>query len=107
MVLTAIILQHVETFQRLVSRFMVSSSMQVSKLPRELKSVHQLCFSSDSCRLFASSSLSSVVVVALDQTDCKYLHTLKHKSGEFRWRFVWIAAKRQTMMSWRRKLLIG
>ncbi|XP_008410766.1 U3 small nucleolar RNA-associated protein 4 homolog [Poecilia reticulata] len=57
------------------------SIQKVSKLPRELKSVHQLCFSSDSCRLFASSSFSSVVVVALDQTDCKYLHTLKHKSG--------------------------
>ncbi|KAM4733990.1 LOW QUALITY PROTEIN: U3 small nucleolar RNA-associated protein 4 homolog [Anableps anableps] len=54
---------------------------KVSKLPKELHSVHQLCFSSDSSRLFASSSLSSVIVVALDQAECKYLHTLKHKSG--------------------------
>ncbi|MEQ2266498.1 hypothetical protein XENORESO_007567 [Xenotaenia resolanae] len=58
------------------------SIQKVSKLPKELRSVHQLCFSSDSSRLFASSSLSSVIVVALDQTECKYLHTLKHKSGE-------------------------
>lgn len=57
------------------------SLQKVSKLPKELRSVHQVCFSSDSTRLFASSSLSSVVVVALDQTECKYLHTLKHKSG--------------------------
>ncbi|MEQ2233507.1 hypothetical protein ILYODFUR_022547, partial [Ilyodon furcidens] len=56
------------------------SIQKVSKLPKELHSVHQLCFSSDSSRLFASSSLSSVIVVALDQTECKYLHTLKHKS---------------------------
>ncbi|XP_012707774.2 U3 small nucleolar RNA-associated protein 4 homolog [Fundulus heteroclitus] len=57
------------------------SIQKVSKLPKELRSVHQLCFSLDSSRLFASSSLSSVVVVALDQTECRYLHTLKHKSG--------------------------
>lgn len=56
--------------------------LQVSKLPRELHSVHQLCFSPDSSKLFASSSCSSIVVVALNQLDCKYLHTLKHKSGE-------------------------
>ncbi|XP_028286790.1 U3 small nucleolar RNA-associated protein 4 homolog [Parambassis ranga] len=54
---------------------------KMSKLPKELRSVHQLCFSSDSSKLFASSSQSSVVVVALSQLECKYLHTLKHKSG--------------------------
>ncbi|XP_037538529.1 U3 small nucleolar RNA-associated protein 4 homolog [Nematolebias whitei] len=56
---------------------------KVSKLPKELQSVHQLCFSSDSSTLFASSSLSSIVVVGLDldQQECKYLQTLKHKSG--------------------------
>ncbi|KAM6936869.1 U3 small nucleolar RNA-associated protein 4 homolog [Xenentodon cancila] len=54
---------------------------KVSKLPKELCSVHQLCFSSDSSKLFASSSQSSVVVVGLNQLDCKYLHTLKPKSA--------------------------
>ncbi|XP_041852001.1 U3 small nucleolar RNA-associated protein 4 homolog [Melanotaenia boesemani] len=56
---------------------------RVSKLPKELGSVYQLCFSSDSSRLFASSSQSLVVVVSLDQLhlECKYLHTLRHKSG--------------------------
>lgn len=54
---------------------------QVSKLPKVLSSAHQLCFSSDSSKLFASSSRSSVIVVALNQTECKYLHTLKPKSG--------------------------
>lgn len=61
-----------------------SSSLQVSKLPKELRSVHQLCFSSDSSKLFASSSHSSVIVVALNQLECKYLHTLRPKSGESR-----------------------
>uniref|UniRef100_A0A8C2XAW2 UTP4 small subunit processome component n=1 Tax=Cyclopterus lumpus TaxID=8103 RepID=A0A8C2XAW2_CYCLU len=55
---------------------------QVSKLPKDLRSAHQLCFSTDSSRLFASSINSSVVVVALNQPECKYLHTLKPKSGE-------------------------
>lgn len=59
-----------------------SPSCQVSRLPKELRSAHQLCFSSDSSRLFASSSHSSVVVVTLDQLECKYLHTLKPKSGQ-------------------------
>ncbi|XP_023150180.2 U3 small nucleolar RNA-associated protein 4 homolog [Amphiprion ocellaris] len=53
---------------------------KVSKLPKELRSVHQLCFSADSSKLFASSSQSSVVVVALNQLECKYLQTLRHKS---------------------------
>uniref|UniRef100_A0AAQ5WWX1 Anaphase-promoting complex subunit 4 WD40 domain-containing protein n=1 Tax=Amphiprion ocellaris TaxID=80972 RepID=A0AAQ5WWX1_AMPOC len=47
----------------------------------QLRSVHQLCFSADSSKLFASSSQSSVVVVALNQLECKYLQTLRHKSG--------------------------
>ncbi|KAM9377059.1 U3 small nucleolar RNA-associated protein 4 homolog isoform 1-T3 [Pholidichthys leucotaenia] len=57
---------------------------KVSKLPKELRSVHQLCFSSDSSRLFASSSHGSVVIVALNKLDCKYVHTLRHKSGSRR-----------------------
>ncbi|KAI3371763.1 hypothetical protein L3Q82_024314, partial [Scortum barcoo] len=57
------------------------SITKVSKLPKDLHSVHQLCFSSDSTKLFASSSSSSVIVVALNQLECKYLHTLKPKSG--------------------------
>lgn len=54
---------------------------KVTKLPKELRSVHQVCFSSDSSRLFAASSQSSVVVVSLKQQDVKHLHTLRHKSG--------------------------
>uniref|UniRef100_A0A8C7ZF61 UTP4 small subunit processome component n=1 Tax=Oryzias sinensis TaxID=183150 RepID=A0A8C7ZF61_9TELE len=57
------------------------SIKKVSKLPKELHSVHQLCFSSDSSRLFASSAQASVVVASLDQLQCKHLHTLKPKSG--------------------------
>ncbi|KAM9854320.1 U3 small nucleolar RNA-associated protein 4 homolog [Aulostomus maculatus] len=57
------------------------SITKVSKLPKLLTSAHQLCFSSDSSKLFASSSQSSVVVVGLSQSECKYLHTLKPKSG--------------------------
>ncbi|KAM4572937.1 U3 small nucleolar RNA-associated protein 4 homolog [Odontesthes bonariensis] len=54
---------------------------KVSKLPKELHSAHQLCFSPDSSKLFASSRQSSVVVVALSPLECKHLHTLRHKSG--------------------------
>ncbi|XP_029953074.1 U3 small nucleolar RNA-associated protein 4 homolog isoform X1 [Salarias fasciatus] len=54
---------------------------KVSRLPRELRCVQQLCFSSDSSRLFASSSQSSVVVVALNQQEVKHLHTLRPKAG--------------------------
>ncbi|XP_069385015.1 U3 small nucleolar RNA-associated protein 4 homolog [Paralichthys olivaceus] len=57
------------------------SVTKVSKLPKSLRSVHQLCFSPDSSKLFASSSHSSVIVVALNQSECKYLSTLKPKSG--------------------------
>uniref|UniRef100_UPI0037E87EF1 U3 small nucleolar RNA-associated protein 4 homolog n=1 Tax=Semicossyphus pulcher TaxID=241346 RepID=UPI0037E87EF1 len=57
------------------------SITKVSRIPKELRSAHQLCFSSDSSKLFASSSHSSVVVVALNQLECKYLLTLKPKSG--------------------------
>lgn len=57
------------------------SITKVSKLPKDLSSVHQLCFSSDSSKLFASSTCSSVIVVALHKQECKYLHTLKPKSG--------------------------
>lgn len=57
------------------------SITKVSKLPKDLRSAHQLCFSSDSSKLFASSSHSSVIVVTLNSLECKYLHTLKPKSG--------------------------
>ncbi|XP_059192123.1 U3 small nucleolar RNA-associated protein 4 homolog [Centropristis striata] len=56
------------------------SITKVPKLPKDFRSAHQLCFSSDSSKLFASSSHSSVIVVALNQPECKYLHTLKPKS---------------------------
>uniref|UniRef100_A0A672YH85 Uncharacterized protein n=1 Tax=Sphaeramia orbicularis TaxID=375764 RepID=A0A672YH85_9TELE len=53
---------------------------KVSKLPKILHSAHQLCFSSDSSKLFASSTNSSVIILSLNQSECKYLHTLKPKS---------------------------
>uniref|UniRef100_A0A8C7Q326 UTP4 small subunit processome component n=1 Tax=Oncorhynchus mykiss TaxID=8022 RepID=A0A8C7Q326_ONCMY len=57
------------------------SITKVSKLPKALRSAHQLCFSSDSSKMFAASSQSSVLVIALTQSECKYVHTLKPKSG--------------------------
>ncbi|KAM7002635.1 U3 small nucleolar RNA-associated protein 4 homolog [Tautogolabrus adspersus] len=57
------------------------SITKVSRLPKELRWAHQLCFSSDSSKLFASSAHSTVIVVALNQLECKYLQTLKPKSG--------------------------
>ncbi|XP_058501972.1 U3 small nucleolar RNA-associated protein 4 homolog [Solea solea] len=57
------------------------SVTKVSKLPRSLCSAQQLCFSSDSSKLFVSSSRSSVLVVSVSQSECKHLHTLKPKSG--------------------------
>ncbi|XP_068168953.1 U3 small nucleolar RNA-associated protein 4 homolog [Antennarius striatus] len=52
------------------------SITKVSKLPKDLRSAQQLCFSSDSSKLFASHH-SSVSVVSLSQQECKHLHTLK------------------------------
>ncbi|XP_019733798.1 U3 small nucleolar RNA-associated protein 4 homolog [Hippocampus comes] len=49
---------------------------KVSKLPKILNSAQQLCFSSDSTKLFATCSQSSVIVVSLSQSECKYVHTL-------------------------------
>ncbi|XP_017296524.1 U3 small nucleolar RNA-associated protein 4 homolog isoform X2 [Kryptolebias marmoratus] len=54
---------------------------KVSKVPKELCSAQQLCFSSDSSRFFASSSQSSVVVVGLQQLEWRHLQTLRPKSG--------------------------
>lgn len=54
---------------------------KIPKLPKILCSAHQLCFSSDSTKLFASSRESSVIVAALTESQCKYVHTLKPKSG--------------------------
>ncbi|XP_034541161.1 U3 small nucleolar RNA-associated protein 4 homolog [Notolabrus celidotus] len=57
------------------------SITKISRLPKELRWAHQLCFSSDSSKLFASVNNSSVVIASLNQLECKYLHTLKPKSG--------------------------
>uniref|UniRef100_A0A668A8L0 UTP4 small subunit processome component n=1 Tax=Myripristis murdjan TaxID=586833 RepID=A0A668A8L0_9TELE len=57
------------------------SITKVAKLPKVLRSAHQLCFSSDSSKLFASTTHSSVIIIALSQSECKYLHTLRPKSG--------------------------
>lgn len=54
---------------------------RVSKLPKVLRSATQLCFSPDSSKLFAASSQSSVIVLALSQSECKYACTLKPKIG--------------------------
>ncbi|KAL6107424.1 utp4 [Pungitius sinensis] len=54
---------------------------KVFKLPKDLRSAHQLCFSNDSSKLFASSSNSSVVVVSLNESQCKYLGTLGANYG--------------------------
>lgn len=59
------------------------SLTKISKLPKALCSAHQLCFSTDSTKLFASSGQSSVIVTALSESECKYVHTLKPKSGSF------------------------
>ncbi|KAL0968201.1 hypothetical protein UPYG_G00263760 [Umbra pygmaea] len=57
------------------------SITKVPKLPKVLRSAHKLCFSSDSTHLYAASSKSSVLVISLNQSECKYVHTLKPKSG--------------------------
>ncbi|XP_064169648.1 U3 small nucleolar RNA-associated protein 4 homolog [Anguilla rostrata] len=57
------------------------SIVKISKLPKVLSSAHQLCFSADSSKLFAASSLSSVHVISLSQSECKYVHTFKPASG--------------------------
>lgn len=57
------------------------SVTKVTKLPKVLRSAHQLCFSSDSSRLFAASGQSAVVIASLSQSECKYVHTLRPKSG--------------------------
>ncbi|XP_056908161.1 U3 small nucleolar RNA-associated protein 4 homolog [Takifugu flavidus] len=50
-------------------------------IPKELCWAHQLCFSSDSSKLFASSARSSILVLGLGQLECRYLHTLKPNLG--------------------------
>ncbi|KAM6946210.1 U3 small nucleolar RNA-associated protein 4 homolog [Aplochiton taeniatus] len=54
---------------------------RILKLPKVLSSANQLCFSADSSKLFAASSQSSVIVLGLSQSECKYVCTLKPKSG--------------------------
>uniref|UniRef100_A0A671MKR7 Uncharacterized protein n=1 Tax=Sinocyclocheilus anshuiensis TaxID=1608454 RepID=A0A671MKR7_9TELE len=53
----------------------------ISKLPKVLSSANQLCFSSDSSHLFSASTQSSVHIVSLSQSGCKFVGTLKPKSG--------------------------
>uniref|UniRef100_A0AAR2JMJ5 Anaphase-promoting complex subunit 4 WD40 domain-containing protein n=1 Tax=Pygocentrus nattereri TaxID=42514 RepID=A0AAR2JMJ5_PYGNA len=58
------------------------SIIKVSKLPKVLSSANQICFSSDSSHLFVASTCSSVHVAILNQSGCKFVCTLKPKSGE-------------------------
>ncbi|XP_047008751.2 U3 small nucleolar RNA-associated protein 4 homolog [Ictalurus punctatus] len=57
------------------------SITKVSKLPKVLSSANQISFSSDSSRLFVASTRSTVHVVALSPIECKFVTTLKSKSG--------------------------
>ncbi|XP_062860851.1 U3 small nucleolar RNA-associated protein 4 homolog [Trichomycterus rosablanca] len=57
------------------------SITKVSKLPKVLSSANQLCFSLDSSHLFAASTGSAVHMIALSQTTCKFVSTLKPTSG--------------------------
>ncbi|TRY85240.1 hypothetical protein DNTS_009277 [Danionella cerebrum] len=57
------------------------SITKISKLPKILSSSSQLCFSSDASHLFSASTQSSVHMVSLSQAGCKFVATLKPKSG--------------------------
>uniref|UniRef100_A0A8C1BJA9 UTP4 small subunit processome component n=1 Tax=Cyprinus carpio carpio TaxID=630221 RepID=A0A8C1BJA9_CYPCA len=57
------------------------SITKVLQISTEL-SANQLCFSSDSSHLFSASTQSSVHLVSLSQSGCKFVGTLKPKSGE-------------------------
>ncbi|XP_067245321.1 U3 small nucleolar RNA-associated protein 4 homolog [Chanodichthys erythropterus] len=57
------------------------SITKISKIPKVLSSASQLCFSSDSSHLFSASTQSSVHLVSLSQSGCKFVATLKPKSG--------------------------
>lgn len=57
------------------------SITKISKLPKVLSSASQLCFSSDSSHLFSASTQSSVHMVSLNKAGCKFMGTLKPKSG--------------------------
>ncbi|XP_051580031.1 U3 small nucleolar RNA-associated protein 4 homolog [Myxocyprinus asiaticus] len=57
------------------------SITKISKLPKVLSSANQLYFSSDSSHLFSASTLSLVHMVSLSQSGCKFVGTLKPKSG--------------------------
>uniref|UniRef100_A0A8C1ZJH7 UTP4 small subunit processome component n=1 Tax=Cyprinus carpio TaxID=7962 RepID=A0A8C1ZJH7_CYPCA len=57
------------------------SITKISKLPMVLSSANQLCFSSDSSHLFSASTQSSVHLISLSQSGCKFVGTLKPKSG--------------------------
>uniref|UniRef100_A0A672R687 U3 small nucleolar RNA-associated protein 4 homolog n=1 Tax=Sinocyclocheilus grahami TaxID=75366 RepID=A0A672R687_SINGR len=56
------------------------SITKISKLPKVLSSASQLCFSSDSSHLFSASAQSSVHLVSISQSGCKFVGTLKPKS---------------------------
>lgn len=67
---------------------------QISKLPKVLGSASQLCFSSGSSHLFSASTQSSVHMVSLSQSECKFVATFKTKSGERTTGFLlWAAVK--------------
>ncbi|XP_067276363.1 U3 small nucleolar RNA-associated protein 4 homolog [Pseudorasbora parva] len=57
------------------------SITKISKIPKVPSSAHQLCFSSDSSLLFSASTRSSVHLISLNQSGCKFVGTLKPKSG--------------------------
>ncbi|XP_066570077.1 U3 small nucleolar RNA-associated protein 4 homolog isoform X1 [Amia ocellicauda] len=56
------------------------SVTKVSKLPKVLRSAHQLHFSADSSRLFVASGPATVHMVTVSQPECKYVHTFKPKT---------------------------
>lgn len=53
---------------------------KISKLPN-IQSANQVCFSSDSTHLYAASIGSAVHVISLSQKTCKFVGSLKSKTG--------------------------
>ncbi|XP_041124501.1 U3 small nucleolar RNA-associated protein 4 homolog [Polyodon spathula] len=59
----------------------IISITKVSKLPKVLRSAHQLQFSADSSKLFVASERATIHVISLSRSECKHVHTFKPKSG--------------------------
>ncbi|MGH0115177.1 UNVERIFIED_CONTAM: hypothetical protein FKN15_070697 [Acipenser sinensis] len=57
------------------------SITKVSKLPKVLRSAHQLQFSADSSKLFVASEQATIHVIGVSRSECKHVHTFKPKSG--------------------------